>query len=221
LREGGGEVGLRGFLAGAEFAECGVEGEGAEAFAGAEAEVEELGYAFELDAKGGFVGGGERDGLDEAAAGFDEDEFAADFFDGVGDAAEGEVGGELGEIIGVVGAEVFFGRGEGAEGGFDFTEDGRRRRGGGEKLVDAAGEGEGPAGVKDAAGDGNLKGGRGRGRAGGGAEFLVPAGAELGAPEALGAVAGFTRADGEAGEFADAQAGGALIEVEGHREWDV
>ncbi len=50
------------------------------------------------------------------------------------------------------------------------------------------------------------------------AEFVVPVGAELGAPEA-GAAAGdgVARAEGKSGEVADAQGGGALIEGELHR----
>ncbi len=216
MREGGGEIGLRGFLSGAEFTECGTEGEGPETFASAKTEIEEFGDAFELDAERGFVGGGEDDGLDEAAAGFDEDEFAADFFGRVDDAAKGEVGGELREVVGVVGAEFFLGRRQGAQGGFDLAQNRGSRGGRGEELVDATGESERPAGVEDASGDGHFKGGCGRGCASGGAKLLVPARAELGAPKALGTVAGFTRADGEAGEFSYAQAGGALIEVEVH-----
>ena len=67
-------------------------------------------------------------------------------------------------------------------------------------------------------GERDFEGGRGSSRRGGGAELLVPTGAEAGAPEALraGVVGGFARTDGERGEFADAQRSGALIKVEGH-----
>ena len=78
FRECGGEVGLGSFLPGAEFGEGRAETEIAEAFAGAEAEVEEFADAFELSAEKDVVARGERDGLREAAGDFDEVEFCVD-----------------------------------------------------------------------------------------------------------------------------------------------
>ena len=218
VRQGGGEVSLGRLLAFAKFGKWRMKTEVAKAFAGAETEVEELRHTLELDAEGGLVARGKRDGLRESGAGLDEDEFSTDFFRGIGDAAEREVGGELREVVGVGGAQVFLGRGHGIEGGLDLAEDGGGVAGGGQKLVDAAGEGERPAAVENAAGDRHLESRGGRGGGGGGAEFLMPARAETGAPETLraGRVAGITRTDRERGELADAQRSGALIEVEVH-----
>jgi len=77
LFEGGGEVALGGFLAGARGGEGRAEGKVAEAFAGAVAVIEKFGDAFELNAEERVVGGGEGDGLGEAAGDFDEDELRA------------------------------------------------------------------------------------------------------------------------------------------------
>ena len=48
------------------------------------------------------------------------------------------------------------------------------------------------------------------------AQLLVPAGAELRAPEAGGAAEGVARADGEVGKLAYAEAGRACVEIEEH-----
>ena len=219
--EGRGEIALRRFLAGARGGEGRPEPEVAEAFAGAEAEVEELGDAFELGAEEGVVGGGERDGLREAGLGFDKDELRAERGEGragggaEAEAPQGGVGGELDEIVGVVAAEFGFVGREGAGDGLDFAEG--ECGAGAEELIDAAGEGEGPAAVDEAALDGDLELGGGGGGGGLGAEFVVPVGAELRAPEAgRAAAAGVVGAEGEGGEFADTQAGGAGVEGEFH-----
>ena len=123
LGERGGEVGLRRLLADAQFGERRSEGERAKAFAGALAEVEEFCDTFELDAEWSFVGESECDRLAETAAGFNEDEFAADFLGRIGDAAEGDVGGELSKIGGGVGAQFRFVGGERAKSGFYLAED--------------------------------------------------------------------------------------------------
>ena len=120
------------------------------------------------------------------------------------------------EVFGIVAAEFGFVGGERARDGFDFAEgDGDV---GAEELIDAAGEGEGPAAVNEAALDGDFEGGGGCGRGGLGAELVVPVGAELRAPDARGAraAARVVRAEGEGGELADAQAGGAGVEREFH-----
>ena len=79
-----GELGLGGFLAGARGGESGTETKAAKAFAGAEAEVEEVGEAIELGAEERLVGGSKGDGLDDAGADFDEDELRAEGCGGVG-----------------------------------------------------------------------------------------------------------------------------------------
>ena len=71
--ERGGEIALCGFLAGSGCGEGRAETEVTEAFAGAVAEGEELGDAFELSAEERVVGGGEGDRLSEAAGSFDEE----------------------------------------------------------------------------------------------------------------------------------------------------
>ena len=71
--EGGGEIALGGFLAWAWGGERRSETQMTEAFAGAVAEGEELGDAFELSAEERVVGGGEGDRLSEAAGSFDEE----------------------------------------------------------------------------------------------------------------------------------------------------
>ena len=141
-----------------------------------------------MDAEWSFVGESECDRLAETAAGFNEDEFAADFLGRIGDAAEGDVGGELSKIGGVVGAQFRFVGGERAKSGFYLAEDSGRRSRCWKKLVDATGERQCPACVKNAAGYGNLKGGGGCGDASVGTKFLMPAGAKLCAPDALGVV---------------------------------
>ena len=88
-----------------------------------------------------------------------------------------------------------------------------------EKLVDAAGEGEGPAAVEDPAGDDNFEFGRGAMVGGGlGAEFVVPVRAELGPPDPLRSTAGVVRAERERGKVADAERGHAVLEIEFHEE---
>ena len=101
--------------------------------------------------------------------------------------------------------------GGGAEGGVAAVDG---RGGGAEELVDAAGERERPAAVDEAAFDGNFKFGGGGGGGGLRAEFVVPVGAELGAPDTRGtaAAAGGVGAELEGGELPDAQSGGAGIE---------
>ena len=135
--EGGAELGAGGFLAGARGRECRMETESAEAEAGALAEIEKLGDAPEADAeKGVAFGGGERDGLGEAGASFDKEEFAAGAGGGGVEAVESEVGGELSEVGRVVGAEFVGGGGDGAGDGFDLAQD--NVVGAREALVDAA-----------------------------------------------------------------------------------
>ncbi len=92
------------------------------------------------------------------------------------------------------------------------------RGGGAEELVDAAGERERPAAVDEAACDGNFELGGGGGGGGLRAEFVVPVGAELGAPKARGAAAaaGVVGAEREGGELPDAQSGGASIKRKFH-----
>lgn len=88
-------------------------------------------------------------------------------------------------------------------------------------MIDAPGEGEGPAAVEDAAFDRDFELGGGGVFGGGlGAELLVPVGAELSAPETLGAAGGIARAEGEIGKLPDAQAGGAGVEGEFHADAD-
>jgi hypothetical protein len=67
---------------------------------------------------------------------------------------------------------------------------------GGDDLVDAAVEGEGPALVGDAAGDGDLEGGGGASASDLAAQFVVPVRAELGAPDALRTAAAVVRGRG-------------------------
>jgi hypothetical protein len=133
---------------------------------------------------------------------------------GGADAGEGEVGGELDEVAGVVAAEDGFVGGERAGHALDFAEG--EGAGTGYELVDAAGQGEGPAGVEEAAGDDDLERGGGGFVGGAGAQLVVPVRAELGAPESGGTAAGVVRAGGERRELADAQAGTALVEIEFH-----
>ena len=128
------------------------------------------------------------------------------------EAGEGGVGGELDEVRRVLGAEFGVVGGEFAGDGFDFAEGDASLAG--DELVDAAGEGEGPAVVDDAAGDGDFEEGVAALGGGLGAELVVPVGAELGAPEAGGGAEGIAGAEGELGELTNAQAGGALVEVE-------
>ena len=109
-----------------------------EAFAGAVAEREELGDAFELASEERVVGGGEDDGLCEAAGNFDEEELSAQGrarragdFGGARvqqsvlriEAPEGGVSGELDEIFRIVAAEFGFVDGQCPRDGFDFPED--------------------------------------------------------------------------------------------------
>lgn len=126
------------------------------------------------------------------------------------------VGGELGEIFGVVAAEFGFVGGEWARDGFDLAE--RERGAEAEELVDAAGQVERPAAVDKRAGDGDLElGGGGVFGGGAGAEFVVPVSAELRSPKAgTGAGAGIGGAEVKIGKLADAQAGGAGVEGEFH-----
>ena len=136
--EGGGEIALGGFLAWAWGGEGRSETQVTEAFAGAVAEREELGDAFELAAEERVVGGGEDDGLREAAGNFDEEELRAKGrarragnFGGARvqqgvlriEAPEGGVGGELDEIFRIVAAEFGFVDGQCARDGFDFPKD--------------------------------------------------------------------------------------------------
>jgi hypothetical protein len=136
--EGGGEIALGGFLAWAWGGERRSETQVTEAFAGAVAERKELGDAFELAAEERVVGGGEGDGLGEAAGSFDEDELRAKTrerrartFGGARaqqgvlriEAPEGGVGGELDEIFRIVAAEFRFVDGQCPRDGFDFPED--------------------------------------------------------------------------------------------------
>ena len=81
-------------------------------------------------------------------------------------------------------------------------------------MVDAAGEGQGPAVVKNLSGDGDLELGVGAFGGNAFAEGLVPLCAELGAPNALATAAGLMRAEVESRQFTDAQRGGALLKIE-------
>jgi hypothetical protein len=125
--EGGGEIALGGLLAGARRGEGRAETEVAEAFAGAVAEGEELGDAFELGAEQGVVGGGEDDGLGQAGLGFDEAQLRVESGKlrvrgrREAEAPKGGVGGELDEILWVVAAEFRFIDGERARDGLDFA----------------------------------------------------------------------------------------------------
>ena len=120
----------------------------------------------------------------------------------------------------------------GREGGTRGGESGaRRRRGqrprptvaigisaGGQDLVEAAGEGDGPAAVEQAAFDRHLENGAGQLSGGADAHFVVPMLAKLGAPETLGLAAGFARAEDEIRKLPDAQAGGPVCEGKLHAE---
>jgi hypothetical protein len=98
------------------------------------------------------------------------------------DSRERGVGGELDEIFGVVAAQLGLVDGQRARDRFDLAQ--RNAIGIAEALVDAAGERERPAAVKDAALDRNFEFGGGAMLGGGlGAEFVVPVGSELRAPE--------------------------------------
>ena len=221
----GGELGPGRFLAGAQGGKRRMEAQAAQALAGAEPQVQEFGHALELRAEKALVGGGERDGLGEPAAGLDEHEFAPKgrgtrvegrgAQDGRGNPGEGEVTGELHEIAGVIGAQGGLVGGQRTGDGLDLAEG--DRAGEVHALVDAAGQGERPAAVKDPAGDRDLELGAGCFLRGAGAELVVPVGAELRPPDPGGTAAGIMRAGGELREFAHAQAGGALVEVEFHR----
>ena len=216
MTEGGGEVGLDGFLAGAEFGEGGAQGECAAPGGGAQPLVEKLDDDIELVVHERLVEWREHDGLREAGRGFDEDEFAARS-GATQRAAQDGVGGELEKVGGVVRAQVLFGHGERARDGFDFAENGA------DDLVDAAGERKCPTLPDELALDRHFEGdvrapGTGDGifLFGAGAELVVPVLAELRAPETLRAAAGFLRADGEVGKLADTEVGGAELEGELH-----
>ena len=220
--EGGGQFDGRGLLTRARGGKGRSVGEVTEAFTGAEPEVEELGDSLEFDAKEMFVGGSEGEGLGKAAGGFDEDELGAERRNGGPEGAEtreGDVGGELSEVAGVIATQFGFVGGERARDGLDLAEhNGRGRwrhrpqrsvtcweRFFGERfgrepeeLVDAAVEGEGPAAVENAPLDRDFKFGSGAVLGGGlGAELLVPVSAELRAPDALGTAGAFAGAQSE------------------------
>lgn len=221
LVEGVGEVGLDGFLAGAGGGERRVPDEGAEAVAGLAAVIEEGDDLVEAGIDEGVVGVVEKDGLGESAGSLDQDEFAAGGGGRGFEGEEGEVGAKLEEVVGVILAEVGLGAGEGDEGGFDFADEAGGRRGGGEELVDATLEEEEPALAGEAAGEGDLE--AGIGMVGGSAltEFVMPVGAELGAPDAAargGAIGRRAGAGGEGGEVANGETNGALVEVELHQK---
>ena len=189
----GGELGLGPFLAGSRGRKGRLVAQAAEALARPQAQAEEFGDAFELDAEQAIVGRRERQRLREAGVGFDKHQFEAGR--GVGPRCgpqQGGVGGELDEIVGVLGAEFGFVRRQGAGDGLDFAQRDAARVA--EDLVDAAGEREGPAAMNDRALDRNLELGAGvlgeRART----KLAVPVGAELRAPQAGGpAFAGCAR----------------------------
>src|SRR5688572_11451811 len=116
-----------------------------------------------------------------------------------------------------MGAKFGFVGGEVAGDGFDFAQ--RDAAISGDELVDATGEGERPAVVDDAASDGDFE--EGVAAFGGGldAELVVPVRAELGAPDAGGAAGRIAWAEREIGKLTNAQAGGALVEIEIHVAW--
>ena len=132
--EGGGQLGLRGFLAGTRSREGRPVAEAAQARAGALAQIEELGDAFELSAEERVVGGGERDGLREAAPDLDKNQFGArkaglgnvthwvTLFGRGNKAEERGVSGELNEILWIVGAQFSLVGGKRAGDGFDLAE---------------------------------------------------------------------------------------------------
>ena len=98
LFERGGQLDLGRLLAGAQDGEGRMETEVPQAFPGAQAEIEELGDALELDPENRLVGGRERDGLGESALSLDEHQFRAERGIGVrrsqiGDGRSGRISG--------------------------------------------------------------------------------------------------------------------------------
>ena len=123
----------------------------------------------------------------------------------------------MAKILGVVGTEFGFHRGQRAHDTLDFAQRVA------DQLVDAAVESERPTAMNQCAFDRHFELHIGAQRAfgsefffGASAQFIVPMLAELGTPDALSAPVRFLRAESEAGEIADTQADGFGFEGELH-----
>ena len=216
-----GELGNRALLTRSRRGEGGLETERAQAGPRAEPQLEEVGHPVQLSAEARLVRGIKWDGLKEAITCLDEHELGGGgpggqrrllgARRGEAEPQEGRVSGELDEGGGVLRAKCGGVGGQRAQHRLNLAEGGAC--GAGEELVDAACEREPPAAVDEGAGERHLEAGSGPvHRACPGPEFLVPAGAELGAPEATAALGASGRGSGrETGEFAHAESGAPLV----------
>ena len=210
------EFGLRGFLAGATRREGRSKLQSAQAFPRPPAQIEELRDALEPRREQQLVRPCEANILGQTAVGFDEDQLRADRRFRCGKTAQGDVRGQLREIRGIIGAQVFLGERQRGGDRLDLAQQ-LTTCGVGHDLVDASGQRDRPAAVKHGAVDRHFKPRAGMIRRGLRLKFTVPVGAELRTPQPGRPVAPFAWSDGKIGEFADAQFGGALDEIEVHR----
>ena len=181
-------------------------------------EIEKVRHGLELPLESRLVLRGKGHGLGEPAAHLDKDEFGPPGGQ-AGGAAHRRVGRQLDEVSGIVGAEHRLVFRDGARDRLDLADD--DAFGLGDQLVDAAVEGDRPAQAGQGALDRDLELRAGIAAGGLHSEQLVPACAQLGAPQARGALGRVRRPQGELGEFADAQAGLAGVEIEVHGVWAV
>lgn len=210
--DGGLEFGLplaEGFKRGFEFGL-------AEASAGGAAVFKEGDEGVELIGKAGGVVFAEGLNLNGAGIDIDPGELGAEglVFEFGQDLGEGEVGGGLGEVLGVPGREFLGGRGQGGADSFDLAEDASAIRGG-DGLVDAPLNMEGPVAVPPGGFDRDFHLGFRKldaGLFGGGLVPLLPEGCAPGAP----ATAGGGRGVAEARQFAHAEAHASIKGINLH-----